>query len=67
MLHDPSHYGPLVVAEPIILADSERTTLRRLAERVAAIAAEPVHRQKAELWRHLCRSRRSLRFHAQRR
>jgi hypothetical protein len=53
MLHDPSHYEPPALAEPIVLAESEKTTLRRLAEQVAAIAAEPVHRRKAELWRRL--------------
>ena len=53
MLHDPSHYEPLAPAEPILLCESDKTILRRLAEEVAAIAAEPGHRQKAELWRRL--------------
>ena len=53
MLHDPSHYEPPAPAEPIVLAESDKTILRRLAEEVAAVAADPVHRQKAELWRRL--------------
>ena len=53
MLHDPSHYEPPAPAEPIVLAESDQTILRELAEQVAAIAADPVHRQKAELWRRL--------------
>ena len=53
MLHDPSHYEPLVSAEPIVLADSDKTILRKLAEELAAIAALPIHREKAELWRRL--------------
>jgi hypothetical protein len=53
MLHDPSHYDPPAPAEPIVLVESDRTLLRKLAEQVAAIAAETVHRQKAELWRRL--------------
>jgi hypothetical protein len=53
VLHDPSHYEPPAPAEPILLEDSEKTVLRRLAEEVAAIAADPSHRWKAELWRRL--------------
>jgi len=53
MLHDPSHYEPLAPAEPIVLCEPDKTVLRRLAGEVAAIAAEPGHRQKAELWRRL--------------
>jgi hypothetical protein len=53
MLHDPSHYEPLAPAEPIRLCESDKTVLRRLAEEVAAIAGEPGHHQKAELWRRL--------------
>ena len=34
MLHDPSHNEPPVRAEPIVLARSEQTTLRSLAEQV---------------------------------
>ena len=53
MLHDPSHYEPPAPAEPILLCDSDQTILRRLAEQVAAIAADPANRQRAELWRRL--------------
>jgi hypothetical protein len=53
MLHDPSHYEPLAPAEPIRLCESDKTVLRRLAEKVADIAAEPGQCQKAELWRRL--------------
>ena len=60
MLHDPSHYEPPAPAEPILLSDSEKTALRKLAEQVAAISAEPVQREKAELWRRL-NDRRSVR------
>ena len=51
MLHDPSHYEPPAPAEPILLCDSDKATLRKLAEEVAAVAAKPIHRSKAELWR----------------
>ena len=53
MLHDPSHYEPPAPAEPIVLRDADQTVLRRLAGEWAAIAALPVHREKAELWRRL--------------
>jgi hypothetical protein len=53
MLHDPSHYEPPAPAEPILLSASEKTVLRKLAEQVGIIAADPVHRQKAELWQRL--------------
>ena len=53
MLHDPSHYEPPAPAEPILLGDGDKTALRKLAEQVAAIAASPIHQQKAKLWRRL--------------
>lgn len=53
MLHDPSHYAPPPVAEPIALNQRDTDILRGLAEQVAAIAALPVHEEKAELWRRL--------------
>ncbi len=53
MLHDPSHHLPPESAEPIVLSDQDKTVLRRLAEQLAAVAALPVQRQKAELWRRL--------------
>jgi hypothetical protein len=53
MLHDPSHYEPPAPAEPILLCDADKTVLRKLAEQVAAIAADPIHRHKAEWWQRL--------------
>ncbi len=53
MLHDPSHHEPPVSAQPIVLKDQDKTVLRRLAEQLATVAALPVHREKAELWRKL--------------
>ena len=53
MLHDPSHYAPAPVAEEIKLSPDDKDILRRLAGEVAAIAALPVHREKARLWRRL--------------
>ncbi len=53
MLHDPSHHTPMPVAEPIRLSAADRETLRTLASEVAEIAALPVHKEKARLWRKL--------------
>lgn len=53
MLHDPSHYQPPPVAEEIRLSDSDQSVLRKLGDSLAAAAADPVHREKAELWRRL--------------
>ncbi len=53
MLHDPSHYEPPVEAEPIVLSATDRDILRRLVSECAEIAALPVHREKARLWRKL--------------
>jgi hypothetical protein len=53
MLHDPSHYEPPAPAEPILISDADKTVLRTLAEETAAIAALPVQKEKAELWRRL--------------
>jgi hypothetical protein len=53
MLHDPSHYEPAANADPIVLTPNDKTILRRLAEELAGIAALPVHKEKAELWRRL--------------
>jgi len=53
MLHDPSHYEPPATAEPIVLSDTDKTILRKLAAELAGIAALPVHKEKAELWRRL--------------
>ena len=38
---------------PSCCATPDKTILRKLAEQVAAVAAKPIHRQKAELWRRL--------------
>lgn len=53
MLHDPSHYEPLAPAAPIVLTAADTEVLRALAREVAAIAALPIHKEKAELWRRL--------------
>jgi hypothetical protein len=47
MLHDPSHHEPPATAEPIALAAAAMTILRRHAAEWAAIAALPVHQEKA--------------------
>ena len=46
MLHDPSHYEPPPIAEPIQLASRDIEVLRRLAAELAEIAALPVHQRK---------------------
>jgi len=53
MLHDPSHYAPPPIAEPIHLSQPDIDILRALASEVAAIAALPVHKEKAALWTRL--------------
>ncbi|NLV45285.1 MAG: hypothetical protein GXY07_12400 [Candidatus Hydrogenedentes bacterium] len=53
MLHDPSHYTPPPIAEPIHLSTRDTDILRGLASQVAEIALLPVHKEKAELWRRL--------------
>lgn len=53
MLHDPGHHKPLPVAQEIELGARDVAVLRRLASEVAEIAALPVHREKALLWRKL--------------
>ena len=53
MLHDPSHYTPMPLAGEIRLGPKDKDLLRRLAGELAAIAALPVHREKAALWRKL--------------
>ncbi len=53
MLHDPSHYEPPPLAEEIDLSPNDTVVLRRLASEVAEIAALPIHREKARLWRDL--------------
>lgn len=53
MLHDPGSYSEPKIYTSISLTEREKTVLRRLGERIAAIAALGVHAQKAELWRSL--------------
>jgi len=53
MLHDPSHYEPPPLAEEIRLTPHDIAVLRQLASEVAAIAALPIHQEKARLWRDL--------------
>ncbi len=53
MLHDPGSYSPPQRYSDIRLAASEKEILRRLGQETAAVAALPVHREKAGLWRKL--------------
>ena len=53
MLHDPSHYTPMPAAEEIRIDRRDTDTLRTLANDLAAVAALPVHREKARLWQQL--------------
>jgi hypothetical protein len=53
MLHDPSHKTPPEVASKILLKQDEIDVLRRLADEWSAIAALPVHKEKAILWQKL--------------
>jgi hypothetical protein len=53
MLHDPSHYTAIPIAEEIKLGSGDKEILRRLAGDVAEIAVLPVHREKAWLWQKL--------------
>jgi hypothetical protein len=53
MLHDPSHYTPMPLAEEIHLPPGDREVLRSLASQLAEAAALPVHREKARLWQKL--------------
>lgn len=53
MLHDPGSYTPAIDYDNIILTNSEIDILRKLGDTLADIAKLPVHKEKAELWRHL--------------
>jgi hypothetical protein len=53
MLHDPSHRPQPIVTAEIKVGARDTEILRRLAGEVAAIAALPVHREKARLWQKL--------------
>ena len=53
MIHDPGSYSPPLEIRDISLRPEERDILKRLASDLAAIAADPSHREKAGLWRRL--------------
>lgn len=53
MLHDPGSFVQPRGLADLVLADSEKATLQRLAQTLATIASSPVHAEKAELWRNL--------------
>jgi len=53
MLHDPGSYSPPQRFTDIRLAPQEKDVLKRLGGEIAAVAALPVHREKAGLWRKL--------------
>jgi hypothetical protein len=53
MLHDPGSYSPPRRFTGIDLAPAEKDVLKRLGAGIADIAALPVHREKAGLWRKL--------------
>ena len=53
MLHDPGSYTPPRRFTEISLSQPEKEVLRRLGAEIADIAALPVHREKAGLWRKL--------------
>jgi len=53
MLHDPSHQTPPPQAVEVRLGTADRDVLRRLAGELAAIAALPIHVEKARLWQQL--------------
>jgi hypothetical protein len=53
VLHDPGSYSPPLKIREIRLSAAEKETLRSLARELAAIAALPVHKEKAGLWRKL--------------
>ena len=53
MLHDPSHQTPPPQAVEVKLSAGDRDILRRLAGELAAIAALPIHKEKARLWQKL--------------
>jgi len=53
MLHDPGSYTEPKTYEELNLSPQDRDVLKRLGADVARIAALPVHKEKAELWRRL--------------
>ncbi len=53
MLHDPGHNMQPSTIEEIRPSPNDKDILRGLADEVAHIAALPVHKEKAKLWRRL--------------
>ncbi|HOV94608.1 MAG TPA: hypothetical protein PLT87_06995 [Spirochaetales bacterium] len=53
MLHDPGSYSEPLIIDHIDLSNKEKDVLRRLTDEIAGIAALPVHKEKAVLWRKL--------------
>jgi hypothetical protein len=53
MLHDPGSYSPPQKLREVTLTQEEKDVLKGLGEEIASIAALPVHREKAGLWRKL--------------
>lgn len=50
MLHDPSHYTPIVVVEDVHVSQKDKNVLRKLAEQKAIIGNLPVQQERARLW-----------------
>ena len=53
MLHSASNYEAPPLCEEIVLSSRDKDALRRLASEVAEIAALPIHKETARLWRKL--------------
>ncbi|HEY5584301.1 MAG TPA: hypothetical protein VIK78_07410 [Ruminiclostridium sp.] len=53
MLHDPSHITSIPVEEEIVLSKRDKDILKRIGEETAKIAALPIHKKKAELWKRM--------------
>ncbi len=50
MLHDPSHYTPMVVAEEIQVTENDKNILRELASQKAEIGTLSEQKENARLW-----------------
>jgi len=50
MLHDPSHYTPMIPSREISVSGKDRDILRTLAERKLRIGSLPIQQETAELW-----------------
>ena len=53
MLHDPSHREAPPVEAEIILTPAEKETLKSLGRKISEISADPVNKERAELWKNL--------------